>query len=175
MAASAAIERRQSMKAAISLLIVGVLGVSAATAQVIPAASHPTERTVIHAYEVEKGYAKMIDDGGKGMTAGDVIFENLPVFDAATDERIGDTATVITVIRGPKNNPLLWLDCEVGLAGGSITFAGGERMADMFGDGALFSVTGGTGDYRDAVGTVIATHAERDGRSIFTFDFDVVL
>jgi hypothetical protein len=161
------------MKKAVSLMILAALGVSAA--QVVPAASQPTERTEIHAYELEEGYSNLIDEKPKGLTAGDVIFENLPVFDVATDERVGDTATVITVIRGPEDNPLLWVDCEVGLAGGSITFAGGERMADMFGDGALFSVTGGTGDYRDVTGTVIATHAERDGRSIFTFDFDVVL
>ena len=166
-------EREGEMKKALSLLALAVLGVS--TALVVPASSQSSNRVQIHAYEVEEGYAKMIDDGGKGMTAGDVIFENLPVFDAATDQRVGDTATVITVIRGPKGNPLLWVDCEVGLERGSITFAGGERMAAMFGGGALFSVTGGTGAYRDVTGTVIATHAERDGRSIFTFDFDVVL
>ena len=161
------------MKKAIILAVLAVLGVSAALGA--PASSQGSNRVQIHAYELEEGYSKLIDEGPKGLSAGDVIFENLPVFDEATDDRVGDTATVITVIRGPKGNPLLWLDCEVGLARGSITFAGGVRMAAMFGDGALFSVTGGTGDYQDVSGTVMATHDERDGKSIFTFDFDVVL
>jgi hypothetical protein len=161
------------MKKLVVLTVVATLGVSAAL--VVPASSQATGRTEIHAYELEEGYSKLIDERRKGLTAGDMILENLPVFDPVTDERIGDTVTVITVIRGPQDNPLLWLDCEVGLAGGSITFAGGERMADMFGGGATFSVTGGTGDYRDVSGTVTATHGERDGRSIFTFDFDVVI
>ena len=83
------------------------------------------------------------------------IVENLPVFDSASNARVGDTATVITVIRGPRANPFVWIDCEVVLAGGSLTFAGGERMADiMEGSGATFSVTGGTGTYSDATGTV---------------------
>lgn len=161
------------MKKVITLaVVVAMVGVTAVL--VSPASSQAPARTQIHAYEVEEGYAKLIDERRKGLSRGDLMLENLPVFDAATDERVGDTVTVITVVRGPQDNPLLWIDCEVGLAGGSITFAGGERMADMFGDGALFSVTGGTGDYKDVTGTVVARHEERDGRSIFTFDFDVV-
>ena len=161
------------MKKVITLAVVAMVGVGALL--VGPASSQAPARTQIHAYEVEEGYAKLIDERRKGLSPGDLMLENLPVFDAATDERVGVTATVITVIRGPQDNPLLWIDCEVELAGGSITFAGGERMADMFGDGALFSVTGGTGDYKDVTGTVVAKHEERNGQSIFTFDFDVVL
>lgn len=161
------------MKKSIALAVLATVGVSAAL--VAPASSQSTQRTEIHAYELEEGYSKLIDERRKGLSPGDVILENLPVFDAATDERVGETVTVITAVRGPQSNPLLWIDCEVVLAGGSITFAGGERMGDMFGGGATFSVTGGTGDYRDVTGTVTATHAERDGHSIFTFDFDVVI
>ncbi|MGI8707141.1 MAG: hypothetical protein ACR2LG_02895 [Actinomycetota bacterium] len=161
------------MKRSTTLAVLATLGLSAAL--VAPAASQSTERTEIHAYEVEEGYSKLIDERREGLSPGDMILENLPVFDAATDERVGDTVTIITAVRGPQSNPLLWIDCEVGLAGGSITFAGGERMGDMFGGGATFSVTGGTGDYRDVTGTVTAKHGERDGRDIFTFDFDVVI
>ncbi len=162
------------MKATMAVAVVAMLGVSVAL--VVPASSQTTGRTQLHVYEVEKGYSKVIDEGRKGLSAGDLIVENLPVFDAATNARVGDTATVITVIRGPKDNPFVWIDCEAGLAGGSITFAGGERMADiMEGSGATLSVTGGTGAYRDATGTVKVTHKDRDGQATVDFDFDVVL
>jgi len=162
------------MKKLLGLSVVGVL--AGAVALVAPASSQTGGRTQIHVYELEKGHSKVIDEGKKGLTPGDLIVENLPVFDAANNERIGNTATVITVIRGPKDNPFVWIDCEVGMKDGSLTFAGGERLGDiMEGNGATFSVTGGTGAYRDATGTVKVIHKARDGQPTVDFNFDVAL
>ena len=159
------------MRKVITLAVVARVGVAAV---LVGPASSQAERKEILAYEKEGGYAKTIDERRKGLSPGDLMLENLPVFDEKTDKQVGETVTVITVVRGPQDNPLLWVDCEVGLERGSITFAGGVRMAEMLGDGALFSVTGGTGKYKDVTGTVVAKHEERDGDSIFTFDFDVL-
>ncbi len=142
----------------------------------LPAASQTEAQwTQINVYELAKGYSKVVDERREGLSRGDLILENLPIFDAATDEKVGKTVTVITIVRGPADNPLIWIDCEVGLAEGVLVFSGGARFAEFFSDGASFAVTGGTGTYRDATGTVVVSHEERTAGTTFNFDFDLAL
>ncbi len=152
------------------VLVAGMLGVVAS----IPAASQTEpQRTEVNVYELAQGYSKVIDERREGLSRGDLIVENLPVFDSTTDAKVGETVTVVTIVRGPADNPLIWIDCEVAVTDGVLVFSGGARFAEFFTDGATFAVTGGTGAYRDATGSVVVTHEERDAGTTFNFDFDL--
>lgn len=164
------------MKKAAVVLIVGLLAGGTVALGSLPAASQTEPpRRQISVYELTEGYSKVIDERREGLSRGDLILENLPVFEADTDARVGETVTVVTVVRGPADNPMIWIDCEVALSDGVLVFSGGARFGEFFGDGAAFAVTGGTGPYRDATGSVVVSHEERPAGTTFNFDFDLKL
>lgn len=125
-------------------------------------------------YEVEQGFQKMVKisgETGQDLAAGDTVLENLPVFDAGTDERIGETVTRVTVMRALDDDLLVYIDCQVGVEGGNLLFAGGGRFSAVHSDGLTLPVTGGTGAHRGAAGTVRIKAAERNGQEVIDFDF----
>ncbi|MDQ3963889.1 MAG: hypothetical protein M3277_08275 [Actinomycetota bacterium] len=160
------------MKRIISVSIsAATVGMLLAILSVVPASSQ-VSRTELHVYETENGLSKFLDLGKTGFSSGDKQLENLPVFDQTTDDKLGRTVTEITFVRGPADNPLIFIDCEVQFDDGSaIVFAGAGRFAEVV-EGLTLAVTGGTGTYMDASGTITIT-AQENGH--INFDFDLQL
>lgn len=153
-------------------ILIAVAAVISLFAWSIPASSQTPERIRIEVYE-GGGFTKYLDGGRSGFSSGDTALEHRRVHDSETGEVLGKTVTRLTIVKGPAGNPLFYIDCEVEVGGGSITFAGGARFGDLPA-GATFAVTGGTGAYQDATGTVtISGPVERDGLESFDFAFDL--
>ncbi|MGH2727142.1 MAG: hypothetical protein ACRDKS_09210, partial [Actinomycetota bacterium] len=67
-----------------------------------------------------------------------------------------------------------YLDCTVFLPHGRIVFAGADEFSNLFGDGLQFAITGGTGSYRRAAGTVVVSAAEVGGEPGAAIVLDVL-
>lgn len=149
------------------------VGLSGWAVAVLPVGSAEarSDRQTITVYE-KGGFAEELDLGGSGESAGDKVLENLAVFDKATDRRIGQTVTEITLLR-PETG-LLFVDCEVKMRGGSVVFAGGARAAQVEGRGVTLPVTGGTGRYLGAAGEVHIRKTEHRGADVHVFQFTLV-
>src|SRR6266516_7381301 len=123
-----------------------------------PAATH------VEIFDVEAGYAKTIDIGKPGLSAGDLIVENHQELDVASGRAAGTAVTQVTVIRVATGGDLLGIiDCTIKLRHGEIQFSGALRFSEVFGSGAVVPVTGGTGAYDSAGGQVVAVAGELNG------------
>lgn len=156
-------------------LAFGALGTAVLGLLVVPLASEAGSKSVeISVYEKEGGYQHVVDAGGTdAFEPGDTILENLALFDQANDKRVGHTVTRVTVVRTLGEDLLAYIDCEVRLGPGKVLLAGAARFSQILGDGARFEVTGGTGGYSGATGTVTLKGEERDGVQTFNLDFDL--
>jgi hypothetical protein len=145
---------------ATTLMGAGLLGVS-----LLPAASQ--QATTIRAYERDgTGFEKFINVNGKRKVAGDYVVEAHPLFRLGTKKRIGRDVVQLTIIRGKGNQDALFRAAGTfQFAGGKVEAAGYSRFSSLE-DGAAFTVTGGTGDYAGATGTLTVRSAKR--RTYFT-------
>jgi hypothetical protein len=124
-------------------------------------------------FDVEGPYEKDLDLGPAGFGPGDTVFEIQPLLDPADGANVGKAYTRLHVMRLLKSGDFVFMiDCQVTLADGTILFAGTARFGD-FGTGAVFPVTGGTGAYELARGTVTATFGQLDGKDGATLAFDL--
>jgi hypothetical protein len=133
------------------------------------------ETTQISVYETEpKGYAVPLQKVADRFTAGDSILEHRPVFDTRTDAKKGETVTRSTVMRVFGDDPLLYIDCEATLPVGTIVFAGAGRLSELtMARGLLLEISGGTGTYRAARGTVTVKAGKQGRLDVYDLTFDV--
>ena len=160
-----------------ALLASGGLTAVLAVALLAPVSSAGAPRgtgdTQITVFDVEGPYEKDIDLGKPGFGPGDVIFEIQPAIDPVDESPVGKVFTRLQVMRVLKSGDFIfYLDCEVKLANGSILFNGPAKFSG-FNTGAVFPVTGGTGIYELARGTLTATFATVGGRDGATLAFDL--
>lgn len=129
--------------------------------------------TQITVFDVEGPYEKDVDLGEPGFGPGDVVFEIQPLIDPVDQSPAGKVYTRIQVMRLLKSGDFVFfLDCEVQLADGNILFNGPAKFSD-FDTGAIFPVTGGTGTYALARGTLTALSATVGGKDGATLTFDL--
>jgi hypothetical protein len=154
--------RKLGMLATMAGLVgAGLLGVS-----LIPAASQ--QATTIKVYErQESGFEKFVNTDGRRSVAGDYIVESHPIYRSKTKTKVGRDVAHITLIRAiGKRNAIFRAAATFQFAKGKIEVAG-YSTASRLAEGALFTVTGGTGAYAGATGTL--TVRENKYRTRFTF------
>jgi Allene oxide cyclase len=144
------------------VIAVAALGLAAASVVAGPDIASPTQIHVI-----ERAVSDTVTDtGSAGDSAGDLLTFHNPVFDAADAMRVGsDQGDCIRI--SPKQGT--W-ECRwvTWLAGGSITVEG--PFFDTH--DSVVAVTGGTGVYRNARGSMVLK--SRSGGTEFDFIFNLL-
>ena len=129
----------------------------------LPLASSGAERLQV----VERANTDVtVDIGVKGDSTGDLLTFSNPIFDAANESQVGSNQGYCVRIVPARS----W-ECSftVILKGGQIVIAGPY----MDGKDSVMGVTGGTGKYAGAKGSM-ALHARDAKGSTFDFTFDLL-
>jgi allene oxide cyclase len=144
-------------------------GVIAAAALGLAAASvgaHPDIASPVQIHVIEHAISDTVTDtGASGDSSGDLLTFHNPIFDASDSTRVGrDQGDCIRIVPGRS-----W-ECRfvTRLAGGSLTVEG--PFFDTH--NSVLAVTGGTGVYRNARGTM--TLKSRAGGAEFDFIFNLI-
>jgi len=129
--------------------------------------------TTITVFDVEGPYTKSVDAGTPGFGPGDLVLEIQPLINPMDQSSVGKVYTRIQVMKLLKGGDFVFfLDCQVDLAGGNILFSGSAKFSD-FSTGATFPVTGGTGSYALARGSVSGVFGKVGGKDGATLTFDL--
>lgn len=142
------------MKKVPALLIVALI-VGVLVSSLVPATSQePIERTTITLFDPNKtDYEKHVRGTGDPFRPGDWHVYVDRLLDPETCEVAGKVVgEFIFVKRIGKFNGWLTNSSTVRLPDGKITVYGAAKFSDFAKDAAIFSVTGGTGAYRDVSG-----------------------
>ena len=152
--------RRIGLSAVVAtLLAAGVLG-----AWLLPASSQ--QGRTIRVYE-RPGFERFVNNDGKRSLAGDVVIQVNQLYRTGTKKRVGRDVVDVTLIRQVgRNNAIFRVNATFVLGAGKIEAAGTSTFSHLK-NGAAFTVTGGTGRYAGATGTVNVREARR--RTFFTF------
>lgn len=151
--------RKIGVFATIAILGAGLLG-----ATLMPASSQ--QGSTIKVYE-RPGFERFINNDGKRKLAGDVVIQVNPLYRTGTQKKVGRDVVNVTLIRQiGKNNARFRVGATFVLGAGKIEAAGTSTFSNLR-KGAAFTVTGGTGAYAGATGTVNVREAKR--RTFFTF------
>lgn len=131
-------------------------------------------QTQIQVLDHEGPYEKVIDVGKAGFSAGDVILGTHQLFDVADGSTVVgrdfERLQVLRVVAGGQDFDFVY-DTTIRLAEGDIVAYGEGRFSDVFGPGgASVSVTGGTGTYAGAAGTLSVAGTETEGEFLITID-----
>jgi hypothetical protein len=143
-----------------ALIGAGLLGAS-----LLPAASQQVR--TIKVYEVErKGFERLVDVARKGFGAGDYIVATHPLYRTGTKKKVGRDNEHITIVKRLKQNARFRVSATFTFRGGKLEAAGSSTLANLAG-GAQFTITGGTGTYAGATGTILVRAGKN--RTFFTF------
>jgi hypothetical protein len=158
--------------------VVGAVTGMVLLASLLPASSHQataTGRAKVRLVVCEKnnsGITKSIDVGKPGFSAGDYALNWTPAYHAG--KRVGTDVGRQTIVRQiGKNDAQFIVDATMILNGGKISAYGPARYS-RFATGVSFPVTGGTGIYRRADGTVRVVSGRCRGRAGIRLTFRLV-
>ena len=152
--------------------VVSALPASGSTGAPVRPASKPAGAH-IEIFDIERGYAQQIDVGAPGLSAGDVIVENHKEVDVQTGKAVATAVTTVQLVRVfHSGDGIGMIQCTIIFRHGQIHFAGAVRLADVFGDGAVVPVVGGTGQYDSVGGQVFMQFGQLNGKdgTYLTFD-----
>src|SRR5207247_3737097 len=112
--------------------------------------------------------------GPKGFSVNDQLYERHGAYDPESGGLIGNLVTHVDFVRplGKKGNALGILDCTVETPNGDLAFYGAVRFSE-FGAGVTLPVTGGTGAYWGARGTVTIKLGKLQGHTGAFINFDI--
>lgn len=151
---------------AAAVLVVGLVWLPAAIAG----------DTQVQVFDPEGKFEKFIDNGKADLSSGDEIIEIHTLLDPADGSDAGKIYTevgVLRVINGEEDLDVT-LACTVVVPEGTIVFYGGLRLSQVFAPGGVtLPVTGGTGDFELARGTVNIIGGELNGAQGATITFDL--
>jgi hypothetical protein len=132
--------------------------------------------SMIQVFEPQGPWSKLVDLGRKVPTAGDFWVELHPALDPQAGTKLGTVYNRLMVVKPVKSGGELsdlevLYDSVVRLADGDVTFTGAFLLSEIV-DGVTLPVTGGTGAYELARGTVELVPADLDGKpgGMITFD-----
>jgi hypothetical protein len=109
-----------------------------------------------------------VNVGGRGFTPGDyIVLQGDPVFNRSFTERRGSVRGDCLLIRAGQRSASFECDVTFSLGAGRITVEGPLTFAGAV-TNATFAVTGGTGRYRAAHGTLHARFTDQG--AVFSFD-----
>ena len=146
-------------------LLSAVVGGAVLTA--VPAQSQQPTATTITFKIIPK--ARVVDLLGRGYSAGDIVLSRGVGRDPDTAERVGDLTVRCQRTKLASDGTWAWILCdgELRTPTGKITFTGSRRQGEAHPTGE-FAITGGTGDYNDAGGSV--STEDDAARNTWTFD-----
>jgi hypothetical protein len=155
--------RRKSVALVVASALIGSGVVIGA---MVPASSQ--QGRTIRLYEREgTGFEKFINVAGQGV-AGDYVTETHPLYRRGTRKKVGRDVAHITLIRaiGNQGNALFRVAVTARLGGGKIEASGFGKLSQLS-KGVTGAVTGGTGVYEGATGTLTFRETERRGYLTF--------
>jgi hypothetical protein len=152
---------------------VGAVTTAILLASLVPASSHGaiTKRFTVCEKD-NTGFVKSIDVGRHGFSAGDYALNSTPAYHAG--HRVGRDVGKQTVVRRIGHDAQIIVDATMILGAGKISAYGPARFS-RFANGVSFPVTGGTGIYRKAVGTVRVVNGSCVGKSGIRLTFRLAL
>ena len=153
------------MRITIALLVVAVVG----GLLMIPALSQQPVTTVITFKTIPK--AHVVDLLDRGPSAGDIVLSRGKGLDPETAEEVGHLTVRCQRTKLAADRSWAWLICdgELRTSTGKISFAGTRRQGEAYPTGE-FAITGGTGDYNSAGGSV----STEDDAARNTWTFEIV-
>jgi hypothetical protein len=156
---------RRKVAAFGALTVVVAVGVMIVT--LLPASS----ATSIRVYEKDRvGFEKDINVDGKKSIAGDYAVYTRPLYRAGTNKRVGRNVVQLTFIRGSRNGDVRFRAMATfKFKRGSLEVSGTSKFSKLQ-TGGKFAITGGTGIYNGAAGTMVA----RATRHRTHFDFNII-
>jgi hypothetical protein len=155
---------RRKVAAFGALTVVLLIGLMIAT--LLPASS----ATTIHVYEKHReGFEKDINVDGKGI-AGDYFVDSHRLFRAGTGNRVGRSVSQLTFVRPLHRDVRLRAAGTFKINGGTLEVAGTAKFSQFRDGSAHFAITGGTGVYNGAAGTMFV----RDKKHRTHFIFHVI-
>lgn len=126
-----------------------------------PAVSQVTETMTLY-FPNDSGHATHINVGsGEFGEPGDGAVARGPLFDADTDERVGQARQVVTFL---SRKGLSIVHGEAKLPLGTITYEG-TTQAGPYEQSGTWAITGGYGGYEGATGSIVFTQSDDAGRS----------
>jgi hypothetical protein len=144
--------------------LTSVLAVAVMIATLLPASS----ATTIRVYEKHRvGFEKDINVDGKGL-AGDYFVDTHPLYRAGTGKRVGRSTSQLTFVRVVHHNPRLRAAGTFKIGRGTLEVAGSAKASQFEEGTARFAITGGTGVYDGAAGTMLVRDTKH--RTHFTFN-----
>ena len=154
-------------KAAAFAALTVVLAVGVMITTLLPASS----ATTIRVYEKSgKGFEKQIDVDGQRSLTGDYIVGTHPLFRAGTGKRVGrDTVQLLFIRAIGKQDARFRAAATFKIDGGTLEAAGASKFSKVD-TGAKFAITGGTGAYNGASGTLVV----RESPQRTHFDFHII-
>jgi hypothetical protein len=148
---------------------VAILGAVLVGATLIPASSQ--QGSTIRVYERQgTGFDKYINVDGKRKVAGDYIVGSHPLYRAGTKKRVGRNITNLTIVQPVGRQNAKFRAAATFVLGAGKIEAAGSSVFSHLGDGAEFTITGGTGSYAGATGTLTVREGKR--RTFFTFSLN---
>jgi hypothetical protein len=143
-------------------------------ASLVPASSQQaTKKTFTVCERDNSGFNKNIDVGRHGFSSGDYNVASTPDYRAG--HRVATDISKMTVVhRIGKHDAQIIIDATMILRNGKITAYGPARFS-RFAKGVSFPVTGGTGHYRKARGTVRVVEGRCAGKSGIRLTFHVFI
>jgi hypothetical protein len=162
-------------RGAILGLCAALIGVGLVGGSLLPAVSQePSTQRFTLCEKYNTGSEKSINVGKKRLSPGDWSVEVLPVFDPQSGRRVGRDVTEFTVAkRLGRRDALNIVDATVTLRGGKLTIYGTFKFSS-FRDGVTVPITGGSGRYLNAGGSVTARPSRCDGARGLRIAFNVV-
>ncbi len=126
---------------------------------------HPRRDTSFTVFEPsDRGVTHQVDLGEPGFGPGDLILERHPVLDPRTSHRLGTVTRQVQVIEVfPDGDFRFALHTTVRLHDGQVQYDGATKYSLVASGDALAAVTGGTGTFRHASGTVRGEFGQLDG------------
>jgi hypothetical protein len=136
-------------------VLLGTVGLASIASASSSNSSSTTSRTkTIHVIQPESAVFTFVDVGAPGPSIGDYVVITSPFLSPATHQKVGSGAVVCTAVKATANPPLQCVG-TASFARGDITLQG--IFVSVTGKANVLAVTGGTGAYRTARGTVTVT------------------
>lgn len=138
---------------AVLLGTVALMSIAAASSSTSTATSSSTTKT-IHVIQPQSAAFTFVDVGAPGPSIGDYVVITSPFLNPTTHQKVGSGAIVCTAVKHGSPPPLQCVG-TASFAGGDITLQG--IFVSVTGKANVLAVTGGTGAYQTARGTVTVT------------------
>ncbi len=147
-------------------LFTGITSVAVVALSLTPASSQQPPSTREFFSPDATGFERFIDVKRKGPSNGDYFLMSHPLQDPADGTRVGKTYGICTILKLDPQHTNTVQSCEIqlDLADGSVMTQGTFSVA-LLEDGAPIAITGGTGSYSQAAGTLTLTGAQVEGES----------